>query len=150
MSAADAQREAQIANGHWQSGWHDATGASGDSDLVIAIDGASRTAKATVSFGGELLGARCRPLLTTSTCCPWAIAWEMPNHIFRKAAFGGGEIAVGDGLVQATDHVAVRNSGHVHIVPRETCPHRPGPAGGRWTGEAQAGSARHLQPGRGH
>ena len=54
MSVADAQREAQIANGHWQGGWHDATGASGDSDLVIAIDGASRTAKATVSFGGKL------------------------------------------------------------------------------------------------
>jgi hypothetical protein len=57
MSVADAQREAQVANGHWQGGWHDATGASGDSDLVIAIDGASRTAKATVSFGGKLFGA---------------------------------------------------------------------------------------------
>ena len=56
MSVADAQREAQVANGHWQGGWHDATGASGDSDLVIAIDGASRTAKATVSFGDKLLG----------------------------------------------------------------------------------------------
>ncbi len=57
MSVADAQREAQVANGHWQGGWHDATGASGDSDVVIAIDGASRTAKATVSFGGKLLGS---------------------------------------------------------------------------------------------
>ncbi len=56
MSVADAQREAQIANGHWQGGWHDATGASGDSDIVIAIDGASRTARATASFGGKLLG----------------------------------------------------------------------------------------------
>jgi hypothetical protein len=56
MSVADAQREAQVANGHWQGGWHDATGASGDSDLVIAIDGASRTAKATVSFDGLLFG----------------------------------------------------------------------------------------------
>jgi len=57
MSVADAQREAEVANGHWQGGWHDATGASGDSDVVIAIDAASRTAKATVSFGGKLLGA---------------------------------------------------------------------------------------------
>ena len=57
MSVADAQREAQVANGHWQGGWHDATGASGDSDLVIAIDGPSRTAKATVSFGDKLFGA---------------------------------------------------------------------------------------------
>jgi hypothetical protein len=57
MSIADAQREAQVANGHWQGGWHDATGASGDSDIVIAIDGPSRTARATVSFGGKLLGA---------------------------------------------------------------------------------------------
>jgi hypothetical protein len=57
MSVANAQREAQVANGHWQGGWHDATGASGDSDVVIAIDGARRTAKATVSFGGKLLGA---------------------------------------------------------------------------------------------
>jgi hypothetical protein len=57
MSVADAQREAQIANGHWQGGWHDATGASGDSDLVIAIDGASRTAKVTASFDGKFLGA---------------------------------------------------------------------------------------------
>jgi len=57
MSVADAQREAQIANGHWQGGWHDATGAGGDSDVVIAIDGASRTAKASVSFGGKLFGA---------------------------------------------------------------------------------------------
>ncbi len=57
MSVVDAQREAQVANGHWQGGWHDATGASGDSDVVIAIDGASRTAKATVSFGGKLFGA---------------------------------------------------------------------------------------------
>jgi hypothetical protein len=56
MSVADAQREAQIANGHWQGGWHDATGASGDSDLVIAIDSASRTAKVTLSFGGKLFG----------------------------------------------------------------------------------------------
>jgi len=57
MSVVDAQREAQVANGHWQGGWHDATGASGDSDVVIAIDGPSRTAKATVSFGGKLFGA---------------------------------------------------------------------------------------------
>lgn len=56
MSVDDAQREAKVANGHWQGAWHDATGASGDSDLLIAIDGASRTAKATVSFGGKLFG----------------------------------------------------------------------------------------------
>jgi hypothetical protein len=57
ISVAEAQREAQTADGHWQGGWHDATGASGDSDLIIAIDGASRTAKVTVSFGGKLFGA---------------------------------------------------------------------------------------------
>ena len=32
ISVAEAQREAQTAGGHWQGGWHDATGASGDSD----------------------------------------------------------------------------------------------------------------------
>jgi hypothetical protein len=57
ISVAEAEREAQTADGHWQGGWHDATGASGDSDLIIAIDGASRTAKVTVSFGGKLFGA---------------------------------------------------------------------------------------------
>jgi hypothetical protein len=57
ISVAEAQREAQTAGGHWQGGWHDATGASGDSDLIIAIDGASRTAKVTVSFGGKPFGA---------------------------------------------------------------------------------------------
>jgi hypothetical protein len=57
ISVAEAQREALTADGHWQGGWHDATGASGDSDLIIAIDGASRTAKVTVSFGGKLFGA---------------------------------------------------------------------------------------------
>ena len=62
MTVADAQREAQVANGHWQGGWHDATGASGDSDVVIAIDGASRTATATVSFGGKLFGAAIPPV----------------------------------------------------------------------------------------
>jgi hypothetical protein len=57
ISVAEAQREAQTADGHWQGGWHDATGASGDSDLIVAIDGATRTAKVTVSFGGKLFGA---------------------------------------------------------------------------------------------
>ncbi|HTC70649.1 MAG TPA: hypothetical protein VK662_13855 [Acidothermaceae bacterium] len=57
ISVAEAEREEQTADGHWQGGWHDATGASGDSDLIIAIDGASRTAKVTVSFGGKPFGA---------------------------------------------------------------------------------------------
>jgi hypothetical protein len=62
ITVADAQREAQVANGHWQGGWHDATGASGDSDVVIAIDGASRRATATVSFGGKLFGTAVPPV----------------------------------------------------------------------------------------
>jgi hypothetical protein len=62
MTVDDARREAAIANGHWQGGWRDATGASGDSDVMIAIDGASRTAKASVSFGGKPFGASIAPV----------------------------------------------------------------------------------------
>ena len=69
MSVADAQREAQVANGHWQGGWHDATGASGDSDIVIAIDGASRPPKPPCPSAANSSEPQCRPLLTTSTCC---------------------------------------------------------------------------------
>jgi hypothetical protein len=57
MSVAGAQEKAQVADGHWQGGWHDATGASGDSDVVIAVNAESRTATASVSFGGALFGA---------------------------------------------------------------------------------------------
>ncbi len=47
------------------------------------------------------------------------IAWEMPNYVCREATLGGGEIAVGDGLIQATDDICVRRSRHLRIVPCE-------------------------------
>ena len=63
VSASDAQRLASRSNGHWQGGWHDSTGKAGTSDLVISLDASSRKAKASLTFGGDLLGS---PVPTTT------------------------------------------------------------------------------------
>ena len=106
MSVADAQREAQVANGHWQGGWHDATGASGDSDIVIAIDGASRTAKATVSFGGKLLGAA----VPTITYDIDLLSFMMTADTYNVSSPQFGQITI-------TPGGATNGSGSAHTIP---------------------------------
>src|SRR6185437_12004314 len=106
MSVADAQREAQVANGHWQGGWHDATGASGDSDIVIAIDGASRTAKATVSFGGKLLGAA----VPTVTYDIDLLSFMMTADSYNVSSPQFGQITISPGG-------ATNASGSAHTIP---------------------------------
>ena len=113
MSVEDAQREAKVANGHWQGGWHDATGASGDSDIVIAIDGASRTAKATVSFGGKLLGTA----VPTVTYDIDLLSFMMTADSYNVSSPQFGQITISPG--GATDA-----SGSAHSVPgRPTIDH---------------------------
>ncbi|HEY3925900.1 MAG TPA: hypothetical protein VGL75_15160 [Acidothermaceae bacterium] len=106
MSVADAQREAQVANGHWQGGWHDATGASGDSDIVIAIDAASRTAKATVSFDGKVLGAA----VPTTTYDIDLLSFMMTADSYNVSSPQFGEITI-------TPGGATNASGSGHSVP---------------------------------
>ena len=53
----DAQRVAQLANGHWQGRWLDSAGHSGTNDVTISIDSTKRTARAELSFTGPLLGS---------------------------------------------------------------------------------------------
>ena len=106
MSVADAQREAQVANGHWQGGWHDATGASGDSDIVIAIDGASRTAKATASFGGKLFGAA----IPTVTYDIDLLSFMMTADSYNVSSPQFGQITIVPGG-------ATNASGSAHSIP---------------------------------
>jgi hypothetical protein len=58
ISTSDARRLAARSNGHWQGGWHDSTGKAGTSDLVISLDASSRKARASLAFGGDLLGSQ--------------------------------------------------------------------------------------------
>jgi hypothetical protein len=106
MSVADAQREAQVANGHWQGGWHDATGASGDSDIVIAIDGASRSAKATASFGGKILGAA----VPTVTYDIDLLSFMMTADSYNVSSPQFGQLTI-------TPGGATNASGSAHTIP---------------------------------
>ena len=106
MSVADAQREAQVANGHWQGGWHDATGASGDSDIVIAIDGASRTAKATASFEGKVIGAA----VPTVTYDIDLLSFMMTADSYNVSSPQFGQLTISPGG-------ATNASGSAHSIP---------------------------------
>ena len=57
VSTSDAQRLARRSNGNWRGGWHDSTGAGGSSDVVVSLGTNSRTVRASVAFGGDLLGS---------------------------------------------------------------------------------------------
>jgi hypothetical protein len=106
MSVSDAQREALVANGHWQGGWHDSTGASGDSDITIAIDAASRSAKATASFGGKVLGAA----VPTVTYDIDLLSFMMTADSYNVSSPQFGQITI-------TPGGATNASGTAHSIP---------------------------------
>lgn len=57
MDATTANRQAAAGNGHWLGAWHDDSGRSGTSDVVVNINAAQQSAQATVSFTGPITGA---------------------------------------------------------------------------------------------
>ncbi len=61
VSTSDAQRLAAQSDGKWRGGWHDSTGAAGSTDVVVSFDTNRRTVRASVAFGGDLLGSPVPP-----------------------------------------------------------------------------------------
>jgi hypothetical protein len=57
IAAADARRFGPLIGGRWRGAWRDTTGASGTSDLLIAVDARHRTVRATIDVAGPILGA---------------------------------------------------------------------------------------------
>jgi hypothetical protein len=111
ISVADAQRIGTVADGGWIGGWHDDSGASGTTDVSVAIDAGSRTARATIAASGPLLGSGIGSQTYAIDLLSFLLAAD--SYTIVSPQFGHVVITVGVGTVSAT---ATHVPGHPEIA----------------------------------